>query len=281
VKRSILFSWIILLMVSLCQPAYAQDDMSGTPWERFSVSLGGFSALSNSDVRLGTTALGGGVDVDIEEALNVDVQQSALRLDALYRIGEARRHRVGLSYFEFRRKGTAVVAEDIDIGDPPIPLPAGNVVNTYYNTGILKADYGYSFFMDERFNLAVSGGLFVMPIEIGIDNTTTGDSTRTAITAPLPVVGFSFDFALSPKWMLKQRMELLYLKYGNFTGAILDANFAVEWNVWEHWGFGAQIDSFRMGIEAHNDNEDVPGVDFTGSIKMNYTGLGLYTRYRF
>ena len=126
-------------MVSLVQPAYAQDDMSGTPWERFSVSLGGFGALSNSDVRIGTTVLGGGIDVDIEEALNVDVQQSAVRLDALYRIGEKRRHRVGLSYFEFRRSGTSVIAEEITIGDPAITLPVGDVVNTVYNTAILKA----------------------------------------------------------------------------------------------------------------------------------------------
>ena len=280
-KRYILLFWVTLLAVTLCPPAYANDASTGTPWERFSVSLGGFGALSNSDVRIGTNVLGGGIDIDIEEALNVDVQQSAVRLSALYRIGEKRRHRVGLSWFEFRRSGTAVVAEEIEIGEPPITLPVGDVVNTVYNTGILKADYGYSFFMDERFNLAVSGGLFVMPIEIGIDNITTGESTKTDITAPLPVVGFSFDYALSPKWMIKQRMELLYLKFGDFTGALLNTNFGVEWNVWDNWGFGAQIESFRMAIDSQSDSGDVPGVDFEGSIKMSYTGLGLYTRYRF
>jgi len=280
-KRSILFSWIILLMVSLCQPAYAQDDMSGTPWERFSVSLGGFGVLSNSDVLLGSTLLGTGIYVNVEEALKVDAQQSAVRLDVSYRIGEERRHRVGLSYFEFRREGTTVLGEDLVIGDPPISIPAGDTINTFYNTSILKANYAYSIFMDDRFNMAFAGGLFVMPIEIGLDNTSTGESTKTEITAPLPVVGFSFDFAISPKWLLRQRVELLYLKYGDFTGSILDTNIGVEWNAWENWGFGAAIDNFHLGIESESDNEDIPGVDFVGRIKLSYTGLMLYTKYRF
>ena len=280
-KRFILFFWIILLAVSLCPPAFAQDDMSGTPWERFSVSLGGVGALSNSDIRIGTTVLGTGIDIDVEEALNLDTQQSAVRLEVLYRIGEERRHRVGLSYFEFRRKGTTVLGENIVIGDPPITIPSGDTVNTFYDTTILKTDYAYSFFMDDRFNLAVSGGLFVMPIEIGLDNTSNGESTRTDITAPLPVVGFSFDYAISPKWLLRQRMELLYLKYGDFTGSILDTNIGVEWNVWENWGFGAAIDNFHLSIESESYNEDIPGVDFVGRIKLSYTGLMLYTKYRF
>jgi hypothetical protein len=277
VKRFILFSLVILLALTLSQPVYAQD----TPWERFSVSLGGIGALSSSDIRIGTSVLGSGIDIDVEEALNLDTQQSAVRLGVHYRIGEERRHRVGLTWFEFRRKGTTVADEEIEIGDPPITIPLGHTVNSFYNTGILKTDYAYSFFMDDRFNLAVSGGLFVMPIEIGLDNITTGESTRTDITAPLPVVGFSFDFAISPKWLLKQRVELLYLKFGDFTGSILSSNFGVEWNVWENWGFGAAIDSFALGIESESDNEDVPGVDFVGRIKLNYTGLMLYTKYRF
>jgi len=277
VKRFILFSLAILLALTLSQPVYAQD----TPWERFSVSLGGFGALSNSNVQIGTTVVGTGIFIDVEEALKVDTQQSAVRLNFFYRIGEERRHGVGLSWFEFRRNGTTVLGEAIEIGDPPIILPPGDVINTFYNTSILKAKYAYSLFMDDRFNLAVSGGLFVMPIEIGLDNTSTGESTRTGITAPLPVAGFSFDFALSPKWILKQHVELLYLKYGDFTGTILDTNFGVEWNAWENWGFGAAIDNFRLGIESESDNEDIPGIDFVGSIKLNYTGLMLYTKYRF
>ena len=60
----------------LCQPAYAADDFAG-PWERFSVSLGGFGALSSSDVRVGTNVLGAGLDIDVEDALGMSTSQKS------------------------------------------------------------------------------------------------------------------------------------------------------------------------------------------------------------
>jgi len=277
-KDLILFGWISLVAVVFCQPAYAADNFAG-PWEKFSVSLGGFGALSSSDIRIGTDVLGAGVDIDVEDFLGVSSTVTSARLDALYRLGEKRRHRLGLSYFAFRRDGTFVAQEDFEEGD--INIKAGDTVNTVYNTDLLKLDYAYSFFMDERFNLAVSGGLYVMPIELGISASPGGGETRTDITAPLPVVGISFDFAVSPKWILKQSFELFYLEIGNYRGGIADARFLVEWNVWEHWGFGAGLDSLRMTVESTSEDEDVPGVDFIGNIKMHYLGVMLYAKYRF
>jgi hypothetical protein len=243
------------------------------------VSLGGFGVLSSSDVRIGTNVAGAGIDIDVEEALGVDSTVTSARLAALYRLGEKRRHRLGLSWFAFRRDGTFVAQEDFNEGD--IIISAGDTVNTVYNTDIFKFDYGYSFFMDERFNLAVSAGLFVMPIELGISASPGGETTQTDITAPLPVVGFGFDFAVSPKWILKQSFELFYLEIGDYRGGIFDSRFLVEWNVWEHWGFGAGLDTTRFVVEATSQDEDVPGVDFIGSIKMSYFGLMLYAKYRF
>jgi len=280
-KKFPLLFQVIFLAATMLLPAYAQGDISGTPWERFSVSLGGTTVLSNSDVRVGTDVIGSGIDIDVEEALNVDASQSAVKLDVSYRIGEKGRHRVSLSYFELRRKGTVVLEKEIEIGDPPITIPAGDVVDTFYDTGILNVDYAYSFFIDDRFNLAASGGIFVLPIELGVANRTSGESTKTDITAPLPVVGISFDFAVSPKWMLRQSLKIFYLKLGDFTGGIVDTTFAVEWNVWKNWGFGAALNAFRLAIKSESDDEDVPGVDFIGDLKLDYTGVMLYTRYRF
>jgi hypothetical protein len=277
-KRSFLLCSVLLLAIALVQPVYAADDFEG-PWERFSVSLGGFGALSSSDVRIGTNVLGAGIDIDVEELLGVSTSQASARLEALYRIGEKRRHRVGLSYFAFRRSGNFIATKNIDEGD--IQIDIGDTVDTVYNTDILKLDYAYSFFMDERFNLAVSGGFFVMPIEFEISASPGGETAQADITAPLPVVGFSFDYAISPKWMLKQTFELFYLEFGDFTGGITDTRFSVEWNVWEHWGFGAGLESFRMAVEATDADEDVPGVNFIGKINTSYIGLSLYARYRF
>ncbi len=280
-KKFMILFWNILLATTLCQAAYAQDDVSDVPWERLSVSLGYLTAASDSDVRIGRDALGTGISIDVEDALNLDTTHSAANLDVKYRFGRKRHHRVGLSILDFRREGSVILDEDIEIGDPPITLPAGSKVKTSYDTSIIKADYGYSFFIDERINLAASGGIYVIPIELGIKNVNTGERSDTSISAPLPTLGMSLELALSPKWLLRQNYDLFYLKIGSYSGNIFATKLAVEWNVWEHWGFGASLDTFSLDVESRKEDESVPGVDFIGDIQISFRGLMLYTRYRF
>ena len=84
-KKYLLFFQVIILAAAMCQPAFAQGDISGTPWERFSVSLGYLTAASDSDVRIGRDALGTGISIDVEDALNLDTTHSATNLDVKYR----------------------------------------------------------------------------------------------------------------------------------------------------------------------------------------------------
>jgi hypothetical protein len=280
-KRIKIILVIFFLPVILCPAANALGEAGGMPWERFSISLGGSNLLTSSNVRIGTNVLGGGIDVDVEEALNVDATQSSYKLGALYRIGESRRHRVSLSYFDLNRSGSVIIEEEIEIGDPPVVLPIGARVKTSYDLGILKTDYGYSFFMDERFNLSVSGGLFVVPIKLAVENQGTGEASKTDITAPLPVFGVGLDFAISPKWFIKQNLELFFLELGDFKGGILDTSLEVEWRAWENWGFAASIESLRLAVKSQSESEDIPGIDFIGDIKLSYIGMALYARYRF
>ena len=154
-------------------------------------------------------------------------------------------------------------------------------MRTIYDTGLLKADYGYSFFMDHRLNMAVTGGLYVIPITLGVENQITGEQSKTNISAPLPLVGVSFDFAISPKWFLRQHLEIFYLDFGDFQGGIVDSAIAVEYKGWERWGVGAAIDAFRMNVKPESENGDLPGVDFIGHLKLNFIGLELYGTYQF
>lgn len=98
-----------------------------------------------------------------------------------------------------------------------------------------------------------------------------------SITAPLPVIKLSGDFALTPKWFLKGGMDLFYLKIGDYEGAIFDSSVAVEYNAWKHLGFGLALDFLRVQVEAEDDDA-YPGVDFVGNIRFGVSGLLLYAK---
>ena len=97
--------------------------------------------------------------------------------------------------------------------------------------------------------------------------------------APLPVLGFRTNFAITPKFLLKQSIEVLYLEISSFRGKILDFNARIEYNPWKNFGFGLGINSFRLNITGYKENNGLN--DFKGSVKTGYTGLLFYGKFNF
>jgi len=266
-----------LLVVLLPVSSHAADNTTyNLPWEKFSVQGGAFFAALSNKVTVGSP--GAGVAVDLEQALGLEAQNTVFRLGTLYRIGEKRRHRVDLDYLYFNRDSTKTLGQGILVDN--VSLGAGTVVETTFNYQIIRAAYSYSFFQDDRMDLAASFGLFVMPIKFEMSASGLGaNEGNFDFTAPLPAFGLRGDFAITPRWMLRTNLDLFYLEYAAFRGALVDARVAVEYNPWDHFGFGLGLDSFKLRLSA--EDEDYPSVDFQGSINSQFFGVQLYARYFF
>jgi hypothetical protein len=268
---------VALLLMLVPVSSHAADNTTyNLPWERFSIQGGVFFASLNDKVTVGTE--GAGVAVDLEQALGLETQNQIFRLQALYRIGERRRHRVDLDYLYFNRTATKTIGQQIVVDN--VTLAAGTNVETTFNYQIIRAAYSYSFFQDDRMDLAGSFGFFVMPIKFKMSASGLGSGQGDfSFTAPLPAFGLRGDFAITPRWMLRTNLDIFYLKYQSFEGALVDTRVAVEYNPWDHFGFGLGFDNFRLGLKAKN--EDYPAVNFRGEVKSQFIGVQLYARYFF
>ena len=274
-KKIAFILFVLLTPILLSQPVHAESTgAEDLPWERFSLQVGGFISFLNSDVRIGSKELGVGLDIDVEEALGLETSLSVFRVDVLYRFGRSRRHRWDLAYFDFRRDASKVLESDIDFNGRTFPI--GTTVESLFNLRIFRLSYSYSFFQDDRFDFSVSGGFYIIPIEVGIRADGVGDE-KMDIAAPLPTIGFRADLAITPKLFIIQGMEVFWLKFQNYQGSILSTHTAIEYRVWKHIGFGLGYDAFRLTIEA--EGEDYPTIDFVGSIKTDYAGLLLYAKF--
>jgi hypothetical protein len=156
-------------VILVSQAAIAEEwNLEEKPWEKFGFDLGVFLAGLDSSIRIGS---GIGVDIDVEEALGLDSTNTVFRTGALWRFTSNRRHRLDLSWFSFRRNGDRTILEDIPIEDDDgntIIIETGTSVETFFNLDIYQLAYSYSFFQDERIDLAAGIGLYVMPIDFGI-----------------------------------------------------------------------------------------------------------------
>ena len=268
---------VALFVVFIPLSSHAADNTTNNlPWERFNIQGGFFFAALNDKVTVGTE--GAGVAIDLEQALGLDTQNQIFRLGALYRFGETRRHRVDLDYLYFNRTSTKTIGKEIVVDN--VTLAVGTNVETTFNYQIIRAAYSYSFFQDDRMDLAASIGLFVMPIKFKMSASGLGSGQGDFnFTAPLPAFGLRGDFAITPRWMLRTNLDFFYLKYQSFTGEMVDTRIAVEYNPWDHFGFGLGFDNFRVALKAQSN--DYPAVNFQGDIKSQFMGVQLYARYFF
>ena len=77
------------------------------PWERFSFNLGGFITAINSDVSLGAKGLN--LEVNVEDALDMDSSVSVFRVDGLWRFSRNLRHRLDLGWFDISRDASTTL----------------------------------------------------------------------------------------------------------------------------------------------------------------------------
>lgn len=269
------------VLLLTCRPAMADEsNHKEIPWKKLSIDAGVFFTAVDSSVRFGT---GLGVDIDVEKALDLDSTSTVFRADALWRFTKNHRHRLDFTWFSLRRDGNRRVIDDITIEDDDgntITIPSGTSVEAFFNLDIYELAYRYSFFQDDRIDLAAGIGIYVMPIDFGIKvSGLLDEEEEEKFTAPLPVFGLRMDVALNPRWFIRTGAQVFYVEIDNFEGSIMEFRAALEYNPWKHVGIGCGFDT--LGIRLESEDEDWPGIDLKGEVEFNYTGFLFYLRLFF
>jgi hypothetical protein len=242
--------------------------------ERFSLGMGFFYSADNTGITLGSKQAGLGIVYDLEDALGLKTSSFVFRGDANLKFGKRHRSAVVLNYFGINRRASKTLEADLELGD--ITYPIGTKLDSKFYLSVIRAKYEYTFLQDERVSLGFSAGLYIIPLSFSVKSGSSEEES-TAFVAPLPVFGLRSDFLITKKLELKESAEFLYLKIDNFSGSILDLRLALEYRAFKHFGFGMGINSNKLSVAAKG--EDYPGIDFFGTVKMDYTGAFLSVNF--
>lgn len=271
--------FLALFMVPLfCQPAIAADhaekkkkDYSKEPWKTAALYLGAFMTVMDTNFSLGTGGLSG--EVNGEDGLNLDENPVAFRVDAFWRI--TRRNRIDFLYYDLSRDASASTRENIPDGKGGT-IPIGTNTDTKDDFRIYKLSYAYSFFKNEHADLAAGFGVFVVDVDFQLKAEGLGKVASTKLTVPIPAFNLKATFAITPKWMLYQHLDLFYLEVDKYAGKLVDLGFNLDYNFWKYGGVGMGADLVYLDYA-----EDKNGDDFLLEVEQFYAGLFLYVKFHF
>lgn len=208
-----------------------------------------FGATAN--VAVGGPVLGIGTTVDFTNTLGGDTSTDAFRVDGLYRFND--RHAVGFSWYRVGLSGEKSLNQDILINDQTIGTGATTQTGLSFNTYRLL--YNYSFYRNDKVELGLSPGLYVMKTNFnfagqGSINGTAGSGTvvNEQVTLPLPSIGFLANYNITPKLQAQTRFDFFYLSIGQYTGSMFEFYAGLEYRLHQHFAMGAAYDRLTAGL---------------------------------
>lgn len=272
----------VAFLVAVCaaRPALAAgaDDDAGAPSrltaDRFSVTVGAFSAHARTTVRL--DAPGGVLGTTLGFERDLGVEGRAVSHDLTFAARFGNRHRLELEAFQLDRDGQRASSREFRFGEDVFEI--GWELATFFHTDVVRLGYAYSFLRGERRELGVHAGLHVTDIRMGIRAALLpfrADSEEHAdATAPLPVVGLQGAFALAPRWTLSGRAQIFRLRADDFDGELNHVAVAIEHDTFRRVGLGFAADFFEVDLASRD-------AGLLGAFKLQFSGPRVFVHAHF
>jgi hypothetical protein len=220
--------------------------------DKFRVSLGGFYADTNTSVRLdGNT--GTGVEIHFEDALGIDNRKLVGEAVMYWRFGE--RWHLGVDYFSISRSGNRTLSKDVTWGG--IIYHTGTNVNSQTKISDLRTTVGYSFFKRPDKEVGAGAGLHWTGLKFSVEETSGGNAESASVTAPLPVVYFYSNVALTDTWAMSTRLDWLSLSYDKYSGGIRAVGFDFIYQPYTHVAFGMGWHAMLLGLKVENTDSRI------------------------
>jgi hypothetical protein len=270
---------VVFIFVAFAGTGIAEDWIKPGE-ERFRINAGAFLAYFDTSLQVDSKTLGEGTEINLEDDLDLDETSTTYLIDGYWRF--AARHRLYAGYFVFDREAGGQVNKELIIDGETYPVGAG--YDTDFNFSVVPISYGYSFINNEKHELTGIVGLHWCSVDFGITGyLTPGSATETGQTsatadAPLPLIGFSYEYRFTDRWTASVLASAFYLKASSssfaFSGSLLNLGLKTEYWLFNNVGLGAALNYFNL-------NADVEDDDWYGDLDYQYFGPQIYLTIRF
>ena len=261
-----------LLIWMASTPALAED-----VGYRTKINLGYYKIFdAESTLAVSERNAGLGIALNPEDTFRTSLEQEVFRVDARYRFSDT--HAMNLTWYSISNTGVNGIEEDISWVDQdgnPIEISAGTQVEAELKYNIVKINYLWSFYHNDKVELAGSFGIHAADISVNINavSQVAGSFSESPqdleSSVPLPNFGISIGYKVTPKISWFMRADFFAMQYDDWQGSFSDINFGLEYKLTKHFNAGIGIGNTNLRITEENK-------EYKFKFDNRLTGLNLY-----
>jgi hypothetical protein len=240
----------------------------------FSLDVGAFFPDRKLDLRVNGSLAGINDEIDFDEGIRLGSTDETFAAELSWRF-RGKWSVVG-QYFKSTDSARAVLEEDIEWGN--VVFGAGSNAAVGTNFSLTRIFFGRQFDTSKSHDIGIGGGLHWLEMgtfiegEILINGTPTASRRSVSEGAPLPNIGAWYKYSISPRWALRTRLDLLSADVGDYDGLLLNVALGVNFQAFEHFGFGVNYNYFELDISIDKTN-------WRGNIETIYDGFYVYASF--
>lgn len=243
--------------------------------DRFSLSLGGYYA--NTDTTLGAGDASGRFkgDVNLERDLGFEDHKTVPRVKLDFLIGD--HQGFSFDYFSINRTQTRSISDGISYGGNDYEASASI-------SGKLDFDFGSAAYRwwfgsgNDAFGLGIGAAYYRVHAGISGIATLNGESAQASTsyseTAGAPLLQLGWRHAFNDSVRMYFDASGVKKNGGNLNGHIYNAALGLEWYPWKNLGVGAEYAYTRIKL---NDERD----SFNANLDLKLHGPSAFVKFRF
>jgi hypothetical protein len=269
----------MLFGLFLSFPATAKEKADWRSWpmgDRFILAVGAFFPNLDTKVSARSASEPVGAEISFERDLGLD--STATRPIAGFGWRFAKKHRLGINYFNLDRSGDTISKVNIKIGD--IDIPIGVPVQSFFDVAVLEVGYSYSLVFTEKTEWSVGLGLSLQDVDIGIlaDDGQILESQDASVALPLPTLNTTLGYAFTDKWIGRVNLGWLAVEADlsestDFEGSIWNGSIGMRYKAFEHFGFDFAMTYFDVDVDYYKR-------DLIGTLDYRYLGPVISLEWR-
>ncbi len=263
---------IALAQGALAQGFTSQNFIKGGE-ETLTLNLGAILNQYNTKLQLNGQVQG--TDLKLEDE-GLPKTTSSFEAAATWRFFS--RNRIDLLYFESNRSGSRTLDRTIEIGNQSYPV--GFNLDTSLKNQFLIGDYRFSFLKNDTFEVAGLLGIYGAQVKFNasatgiVSGASASISTTASTTLPLPLIGVTLDWYITPRWKIGGNLSGLSAHISNVSGSILVAAVSTDFMLVRNFGLGLTYMYTDLNVDVTKNN-------FNGNFNWKTNSLLGYAEFKF